>query len=137
VIRRGAASRGLVLVAESNAAMGEAIDGLLQIAGFPSVVYAYGEALIAAGLADDALCVISDIALADMSGFDLLGRLHERHSAPSVILISAHDLSAIRDRAQQCGAAAYLAKPFAGAALVAEIERIAGSSRPRGSKKSD
>jgi DNA-binding NarL/FixJ family response regulator len=48
-----------------------------------------------------------------------------------VILISAHDSSALRNKATRLGAAGYLAKPFEGTALVSEIDRLAEASRAR------
>ena len=132
VIRDNAHSRGLVLVVEDNEGMRQAIDKLLDAAGFSGIAYSSAEDLIAAGRVDDAVCVISDIKLPATSGFDLLTQLRARAAGTPVILISAKDTTAIRNKAKRFGAAAYLAKPFPGNELITAIERIMESARSRG-----
>jgi len=132
VINRVAPSRGLVLTVGDNAGMRQAIDALMDAAGFSGIVYRSSEELLADGQFPDALCVISDIKLPDGSGFGLLKDLRARKASTPVILISAKDSKAIRNRARSCGAAAYLPKPFQASELLAAIERIAESTR-RGS----
>jgi FixJ family two-component response regulator len=127
VIRDEAHSRGLVLVVEENEGMRRAIDNLLDAAGFSGVAYASAEALIAGGQVEDGVCVISDIKLPGMSGFDLLTELRGRGTP--VILIAAHGGARTRSKAKRRGAAAYLEKPFAGSALLAAVESVAGAGR--------
>ena len=129
VIRGDAHSRGLVLVVEENDGMRQAIDNLLDAAGFSGITYSRAEDLIAGGRVGDALCVISDIKLPVTSGFELLIELRARSARLPVILISANDTAEMRNKAKGCGAAAYLAKPFPGNELLAAIEHIAESAR--------
>lgn len=124
VIRDDAHSRGLVLVVEDNDGMRQAIDQLLDAAGFSSVAYSSAENLFADKRLDDAVCIISDIKLPIGSGFDLLTQLHAHGAQPPVILISAKDTIAIAHEAKRFGAAAYLAKPFPGNKLIAAVERV-------------
>ena len=131
VIRDGARSRGLVLVVEDNEGMREAIDNLLDAAGFSAIAYASAESLFAGDRVDEALCVICDIKLPAMSGFALLTELRARSQGPPVILITANDVPGVRNKAKRRGAAAYLAKPFLGSALLAAVERVAGHVRPQ------
>ena len=72
------------------------------------------------------MCIISDLKLPAMSGFELLTALRARGARPPVIVITAHDAPGVRSEAERLGAAAYLAKPFAGSALLAAIESVAG-----------
>ena len=116
--------RGKVLVVDDDVGMREAIETLLGAAGIDCAVYGSAEALLDAGIADGAVCVISDLKLPAMSGFDLLGQLRARGAQPPVILITAHDSPSVRLEAQRLGAAAYLAKPFAGRALLAAIDSV-------------
>jgi FixJ family two-component response regulator len=131
VIRDDAHSRGLVLVVEDNEGMRQAIDKLLDAAGFSGIAYSSAEDLIAGGRLDDALCVISDIKLPATSGFELLTQMRARGTCAPVILISANDNAAIRNKAKSSGAAAYLAKPFPGNELLAAIEHIVESARSK------
>jgi FixJ family two-component response regulator len=117
-------ARRKVLVVEDDEGMREAIETLLDAAGIESAAYASAEALLAAGAVEDALCVISDIKLPAMSGLELLSELRARSAQPPVIVITAHDAPGVRDNAVRHGAAAYLAKPFLGTALLAAIESV-------------
>jgi FixJ family two-component response regulator len=118
---------GRILVVEDDDGMREAIESLLAAAGFETAAYASAEAFFAAGPAEDSLCVISDLKLPLMSGFDLLSELRTRGPRPPVIMITAHDAPAERIEAERRGAAAFLAKPFAGSVLLAAIESVAGT----------
>ncbi len=113
---------GRVLVIEDDEGMRQAIESLLDAAGYATSSYASAEALIAAGPPEDARCIVSDIRLPAMSGLELVTELRARGARLPVILITAHDSPALRSEAGQRGAAAYLPKPFGSAALLAAIE---------------
>jgi two-component system response regulator FixJ len=113
---------GRVLVIEDDEGMREAIESLLNAAGHATTCYTSAEALIAAGTPDDARCIVSDIRLPAMSGLDLIDELRARGARLPVILITAHDSSAMRSEAGLRGAAAYLPKPFERRALLTAIE---------------
>lgn len=114
-------SQRKVLVVEDDEGMREAIESLLDAAGIASVSYASAEALLDSGDVGGAACVITDLMLQGMSGLQLLDTLNHRGPHPPVILITAHDSPAVRSEAASHGAAAYLAKPFLGSALLAAI----------------
>jgi len=113
-----------VLVVDDDEGMREAIESLLAAAGFETAMYASAEALLAGGAIEGAVCVISDLKLPAMSGFELLAELRTRGNPPPVIVITAHDAPGVRKEAVRLGAAAYLAKPFPGSALLAAIEHL-------------
>jgi two-component system C4-dicarboxylate transport response regulator DctD len=107
-----------VLVVEDDDSMREAIERLLNAAGFECVALASAAALLARGVDQESACVISDLKLPGMSGLELLGVLHERSPAMPFILITAHDAPGLGEKAMRCGATAYLAKPFRGTVLL-------------------
>lgn len=115
-------SLGRVLVVEDDDSMREAIETLLGAAGIESAMYTSAEALLADGAGAGATCIVSDLKLPGMSGFELLAELRTRGGCAPVILITAHDSAALRAEAKRRGVAAYLAKPFLGSALLAAIE---------------
>ena len=123
--------RGRVLVVDDDEGMREAIESLLGAAGFATLTYASAEALLAADAVGDALCVISDLNLPAMSGFELLAALRARSTPPPVIMITAHDAPQVRSEAARLGAAAYLAKPFGGHALLEAIDGVIGAGMER------
>ncbi len=121
---------GRIIIVDDDIGMREAIENLLDVAGFETTAYESAEALLAGGVVADALCVISDLKLPAMSGFELLAELRTR-GAPPVIVITAHDEAGVRNEAERLGAAGFLAKPFFGSALLAAIESAAGSAQPK------
>ena len=104
--------------------MREAIETLLDAAGVEHATFGSAEALLAADDLQASACIVSDLKLPAMSGLALLATLRGRCSMPPLILITAHDFPAVRDEAMRLGAAAYLAKPFAGNALLAAIHGV-------------
>jgi FixJ family two-component response regulator len=120
-----------VVVVEDDASMRRAIQRLLDAAGFESVVYASAEGALANRIDQEAACVVSDLKLPGMSGLDLLARLRTQGASPPLILITAHDAPGRREETVRAGAAAYLAKPFAGTAL---LDLIRGLIQPVGSR---
>jgi two-component system response regulator FixJ len=118
-----------VLVVDDDEGMREAIESLLDAAGFETATYASAEALLAGGAVEGATCVISDLKLPSMSGLELLTELRARGAGPPVIVITAHDAPGVCNEAVRLGAAAYLAKPFLGSALLAAIEGACCATR--------
>lgn len=110
-----------VIVVEDDASMREALGRLLGAAGLECAAFASAEALLASSFDTAVGCVVSDLKLPAMSGLDLLAALHARGARPCFILITAHDAPGLREEATRQGAAAYLTKPFHGAALLAAI----------------
>ena len=86
------------------------------------------EDLLAVSGFEGAICIVSDIQLPGMSGLDLLSELRGRGVGTPVILITAHDGPDVQKEAERRGAAAYLAKPFLGSAMLAAI----GTARATG-----
>jgi len=117
-----------VVIVEDDESMREAIEHLLGVAGFRTVGYESAEALLREVATENALCVVSDLNLPAMSGLDLLTELRRNVGHLPVIIITAHDSASSRQEAARRGASAYLAKPFASAALLAAIDEIAANN---------
>ena len=115
-----------VIVVEDDDSMREAIERLLDAAGFECSAYASAEALLAWDKLEEAACIVSDLRLPATSGLDLLAQLRTRGGYPPLILITAHDAPGLREEAMKRGAAAYLAKPFRGTALIETIRQVTG-----------
>jgi FixJ family two-component response regulator len=113
-----------ILVAEDDASMRRAIGRLLKAGGYDSIEFESAEALLQSGQAALADCVVSDIHLPTMSGFELVDRLRERCSRLPAVFITAFDSSALREEAARRDRAAYLPKPFEGTALLEAIHRL-------------
>lgn len=100
-----------VLVVEDEEDIRTIIEVVLVLAGF-EVVFAYDgpEGLEACRTAAPDVVVL-DVGLPGMDGWEVLRRLRPGNAVP-VLVLTAHGLEAVRDRALSSGADAALAKPF-------------------------
>ena len=107
-----------IVVVDDDAGMNQALTRLLKAAGFGAVTFRSAEDFLQAGCAEKAECLILDIHLPGMSGFELRRQLTHTGIEPPVIFITAYDDLASRQQAEQAGAVGYLAKPFPGRNLL-------------------
>ena len=119
-----------VLVVEDDESMREALERLLGAAGFESSAYASAEAALDGHTGGQPACIVCDLRLPGMSGFELLDELRGRGWSVPFIVITAHDAPGLGDEAIRRRAAAYLAKPFRGSALLDAIRAAIEVTRP-------
>jgi FixJ family two-component response regulator len=113
----------VVVVVEDDAGMRDAIHRVLQATGFAVTGFATAEAALQDHITREAHCLVLDIHLPGISGFELYEQLGESGNKPPVIFITARDNLRNQERAAQLGALDYLVKPFSGRALAAIVER--------------
>ena len=75
-------------------------------------------------------CVVLDLCMPDMNGFDVQADLARKYAALPVIIITGHDLPATRDRAMAGGASAFLRKPVHERTLLDAISAATSSAQP-------
>jgi len=92
-----------IVVVEDDDSMSRALSLLLQAGGYEVVAFASAEAALEAEAAATADCLVLDIHLPGMSGFDLYRRLALAGNELPVIFITAHDEPAIRDEVERLG----------------------------------
>jgi FixJ family two-component response regulator len=124
-------TQGTVIIVEDDPSMCQALERILRLGGFRPLLYGSAEALLDEGVPDDVACLILDLQLPGMDGFALHERLTVAGTMPPVIFITAFDEPDARSHAARVGAV-FLAKPFAGRALLEAlrrcIERFSGAS---------
>lgn len=122
---------GMILVVEDDDSMREALGRLLKAGGFDCATYTAPDALLEeCGVAERAVCVVSDFRLPGMTGLDLLAALRQRRIALPFILITGHDTPGLQQEALRRGASAYLAKPFRGTTLLQTVSAAIDAPRP-------
>ena len=119
--------QSVIVVVEDDPSLRRALERLLRTSGYWVRVFPDAESLIATGMNCGATCVVLDIHLPGMSGFDLHERLAGTPMDAPTIFITAHDSEDIRREACAVHGAAYLAKPFSGGALLELVEAISRS----------
>ncbi|MFL6547914.1 MAG: response regulator transcription factor [Povalibacter sp.] len=127
-----AAKRGNIVIVEDDWGLNEALKRVLQAAGFAVTGFNAALPALHSDATRDADCLVVDVNLGDMSGYDLQRRLAAQGHAPPIIIITAHDDAANRVRAQSIGAFAYMAKPFSGRALVDAVSRLLSRGEVKG-----
>ena len=118
-----------VIVVEDDESMSRAIERILRAGGFVTESFASAEAALEADAATTPDCLVLDISLPGMSGFDLYRRLAPAGEPLKAIFITAHDEPAVRREAERLDAGGYLPKPFSGRALLDAVIRAVARDR--------
>ncbi|HEY3098675.1 MAG TPA: response regulator [Methylomirabilota bacterium] len=122
-----ASQASAVCVVDDDASLLRALQLLLRAAGFKVFAFGSAEEFLLAAQAVPPRCLVLDIHLGRLSGFDLHERLTAVGLSIPTIFITAHDDAPTRERARRAGAVAYLRKPFDDKALIASVERALGA----------
>ncbi len=117
-----------VAVVDDEASVRKALGRLLRLADYDVVAFASGNEFLASLDARRPDCVILDVHMAGLSGFDVQSRLRAAHIGVPVVFITASDDLALDRTVVEAGGLRLLRKPFSneefldavGAALHAE-----------------
>jgi FixJ family two-component response regulator len=114
----------LVIVVDDQPSLRSAVGGVLASAGYAVKTFASAEELLHNGVRD-ATCVVLDVALPGMNGFEAHRHLRSASECPAVIFYSGlEDPSGrMRTLALQAGAHAFLQKPFDSDELLEAVAR--------------
>jgi FixJ family two-component response regulator len=115
-------SKPVLAVLDDEPEMRKALRRLLTGRGFSVEEYGHGNDLLTAIGSRPLDCLLLDLHMAEVSGFDVLEAFQSRHIHVPVIVITAHDEPGTEDRVRSLGACAYLEKPVDRDALLAAIE---------------
>jgi FixJ family two-component response regulator len=111
-----------ISIVDDDASIREALKSLMRSVQFDVEAFASAEEFLASGRVADTACLILDVHLPGMNGFELQKLLNvERRSIP-VIFITAHADDASRERAMKAGAIEFLSKPVRRETLFKAIE---------------
>jgi FixJ family two-component response regulator len=108
----------MVAVVENDSTVGEAIARLLRAAGFRAQTFLSAESFLKGETLCNAACLVIDIHLGGMSGFDLEQRLTDSGSHVPVIFITADETPETRERAKGTNCRALLNKPVEATMLI-------------------
>ena len=118
-----------VAVVDDDGSFCRALGRLLRAAGFEPAMYPSAEAFLQDVTRAGVDCLVLDIHLGGMSGFDLQKHLAASGSAPPIIFMTGHEELETPELARRAGCVAFLRKPFAGSSLLDAI-RQAVDTRP-------
>jgi len=117
-----------VAIVEDDAGYNLALERLLRASGFATKTFLSAEDFLASAAPESHGCLILDIHLPGMSGFELCERLSMSGPRPPVIFITAEDGQAVRERAYLISGNACLRKPLVGAVLLEAVRVQLGRS---------
>ena len=120
----------LLAVVDDDADVRIALMRLVSSAGFAVETFASGTEFLRSVQNHEPDCVLLDLHMPEMSGFDVQCALAESHPAVPVVVMTGHDTSESRARAAQLGAKVYLRKPINDAALLVAIGDAIGGVSP-------
>ena len=113
----------LIAVVDDDESFRVALVASLSSLGYGARGFASAEEFISGDGTEPYDCVITDIHMPGMSGFDLMRRLLAYHSSVPVIMITAHAEPGLEARAAAVGAVCLLRKPFEADVLTHCLER--------------
>jgi FixJ family two-component response regulator len=120
----------LLAVVDDDADVRVALTRLIASAGFAVETYASGAEFLRSVRDHEPDCVVLDLHMPEMGGFDVQGALAVDHAGVPVVVVTGHDTAEGRARAMQLGAKAYLCKPINDETLLAAIGGAIGGGLP-------
>lgn len=118
----------LLAVVDDDVDVRAALTRLVSSAGFEVETFASGAEFLRSIENHEPDCVVLDLHMPGMSGFDVQGALAGGHAALPVVVMTGHDTPESRARAVQLGAKCYLCKPVNDEALLAAISAAIGGA---------
>jgi FixJ family two-component response regulator len=111
-----------IAIVDDEASVRGAIGRLLRLQGYAVTSFASGEELLASLATKLPSCLVLDIHLPGLSGFDVERRLREEQREIPIVFVTASDDPALIRTALDAGGARLLRKPFSSDALIESIE---------------
>jgi FixJ family two-component response regulator len=111
----------VISIIDDDVSVRVAVESLVRSLGYVARTYDSAEAFLGSDVVAETSCIVSDIQMPGMSGFDLQSRLKNSGHTVPMIFITAFPEDHIRAHAETGGAFGFLAKPFDGQALVGLI----------------
>ena len=114
----------LVLVADDDRAVREALERALQLNGFDVALAADGNEALSAAADRTPDCLVLDVMMPGYDGLDVTRRLRREGNRVPILLLTARDAVGDRVEGLDAGADDYLPKPFALEELLARLRAL-------------
>jgi FixJ family two-component response regulator len=106
------ATRPLIAIVDDEESVRRALRRLMVSAGFRAQTFSCGAALLASLSTDRPRCVVLDLHMPELNGFELQVQLKASEKSLPVVVITGHDTPEAEKRVMDAGAVAYLRKPI-------------------------
>jgi FixJ family two-component response regulator len=111
-----------ISIVDDDAAVREALKRLMRSVRFDVTTFGSAEEFLASDRISQTDCLILDVYLPGMSGFELQEHLKSQQPAIPVVFITAHADEISRERAMKAGAIELLGKPVRRDALFKAVQ---------------
>lgn len=118
--------RPLVAVVDDDESVRESLPDLLGEFGFDARTFSAAEEFLVSDSLGQTKCLVLDISMPGMTGFELQQELKVRGQNIPIIFITAQKDDTVRKRALERGAAGFLLKPFSDTALLKALNSALG-----------
>jgi FixJ family two-component response regulator len=119
----------LISIVDDDQTVREGTMDLFKSMGFGVVTYSSAADFLTSDLVHRTSCLIADVQMPGMSGFELHNRLVRSGNAIPTILITAYPDDRDRSHALQAGVTCYLVKPFTYHDLLACVRAALGTDK--------
>jgi FixJ family two-component response regulator len=113
----------IVVGVDDDIRIRQSIESLVESAGFASLLFPSAEEFLKSGKLAEVSCLITDVRMSGMDGIELQQRVRFDRPQLPVIFISGHHDDAIRRKAVEDGAFAFMYKPFDPGDLLVAVTR--------------
>jgi FixJ family two-component response regulator len=111
-------NKALIAIVDDDEPFRVAMEGLVRSLGHRAVAYPSAETFLDSDLGRSADCVVSDIQMPGMNGFEMKQRMDQDGVGMGVIFVTARSEPFLLDQAMASGAVCLLRKPFEAQVLV-------------------
>jgi len=119
----------MIFIIDDDKSVLRALLLLLQSAGLDARAFSSAAEFLKQPHITEGDCIILDLSMPDMNGFDLMERLTARGIDAKIIVITAYDDAQSRERARKMKAVAFLTKPVDDQALIDTIKWAAQTGK--------
>jgi FixJ family two-component response regulator len=105
-------SSQLVAIVDDDRSVQSALKDLMESAGLSARRFGSAEEFLASDQRKQTACLVADIRMPGMSGFELQAKLKAEGSRIPIIFITAHGDAKMKMQAMKAGAVELLSKPF-------------------------
>lgn len=122
-------NKKIVLIVDDDAAMLRSVRNLLRSAGYEALTYQVPMDFLDTADFDSSSCVVLDVSMPVLDGFEVHAELTKRGISLPVILMSGVPSDEARAKAAAAGIFAYFSKPFDEEEFLAAVEKAATANR--------
>jgi FixJ family two-component response regulator len=113
----------IVYVVDDDISVRESLESLIRFAGWQPQIFASAQEFLSHPPVLVPNCLVLDVALPDLNGFDLQKRIATDRIAMPIIFISGHGDVPMAVRAMKAGAVEFLNKPYSDEILLGAIQQ--------------